>query len=104
MVGEIVLMDESLKNIMLDWANNENIWLRRVAIDFQLKYKNKTDTDLLEKIIVCNLNSNEFFIDKAIGWSLREYSKTNADWVNSFIECNRGSLSSLSIKEASKYL
>lgn len=89
---------------MLEWAENDNIWLRRVAIDFQLKYKKKTDTELLEKIIVCNLNSNEFFINKAIGWSLREYSKINAEWVQSFIERNSDGLSSLSRKEASKYL
>ena len=104
LVGEVILNDPSLKDTMLEWAENDNIWLRRVVIDFQLKYKEKTDTELLEKIIVCNLNSNEFFINKAIGWSLREYSKINAEWVQSFIERNSDGLSSLSRKEASKYL
>lgn len=89
---------------MLEWAKSGSIWLRRVSIDFQQKFKDKTDTELLERIIVCNLNSNEFFINKAIGWSLREYSKINAEWVRSFISRNRNGLSSLSIKEASKYL
>lgn len=104
LVGEVVINNPSLKDTMLEWAKSENIWLRRVSIDFQQKFKDKTDTELLERIIVCNLNSNEFFINKAIGWSLREYSKINAEWVRSFISRNRNGLSSLSIKEASKYL
>jgi 3-methyladenine DNA glycosylase AlkD len=59
---------------------------------------------LLEKIIINNLGQKEFFINKAIGWSLREYSKTNPEWVREFIERHREALSSLSIREASKYI
>ncbi len=103
-VGEIVLIDSSLKTTMLDWAKADNIWLRRVAIDFQQEYKEKTDTELLAKIIEFNLNSNEFFINKAIGWSLRDYSKINPVWVRDFVEKNRDNMSSLSIKEATKLL
>lgn len=103
-VGEIVLKDDSLKKTMLEWAESENIWLRRVAIDFQQKYKQDTDTELLEKIIVCNLNSDEFFINKAIGWSLRDYSKVDPDWVHDFIERHQDEMAPLSIKEARKYL
>jgi 3-methyladenine DNA glycosylase AlkD len=69
---------------------------------FQLKYKGKTDTDFLSKAILNNSDTNEFFVDKAIGWALREYSKTNKEWVGNFIENN--SLSKLSVKEGSKYL
>ena len=60
---------------MLEWAVSDNIWLRRVAIDHQQEYKYKTNEEILEKIIVTNLGSNEFFINKAIGWNLRDYSK-----------------------------
>ena len=38
-----------------------------------------SNTELLEKILVNNFGSSEFFINKAIGWSLRDYSKTNQD-------------------------
>lgn len=45
-----------------------------------------------------------FFINKAIGWALRDYSKTNTDWVKNFIAKYKPGLSTLSIREASKYL
>ncbi len=103
-VGRIVLKDESLKSIMLEWSVDENIWLRRTAIDFQQEYKEKTDTEILEKIILANLNSNEFFINKAIGWSLRDYSKTDSEWVRSFVDEHKEEMASLSIKEAVRLL
>lgn len=87
---------------MLEWAESDNIWLVRVAILFQLKYKEETDTQLLQEIILKNNKSKEFFIAKAIGWILREYSKTNKGWVKDFIEQN--SLQPLSVREGSKYI
>jgi 3-methyladenine DNA glycosylase AlkD len=89
---------------MIDWSKSENIWMRRVAIDFQLQYKEKVDTDLLEKIICTNFGTGEFFIDKAIGWILRDYSKVNPVWVKGFIRKYEDKMAKLSIKEASKYL
>ncbi len=102
--GTIVMKYPYLKEKMRQWSLSENLWLRRVAIDFQQKYKEKTDTALLEEIICNNFGSNEFFINKAIGWSLREYSKVNPEWVRGFVDRYRDVLSNLSIKEASKYL
>jgi 3-methyladenine DNA glycosylase AlkD len=102
--GTIVIKYPYLKEEMLKWSKSENMWLRRVSIDFQQKYKEKTYTALLEEIICNNLGSKEFFINKAIGWSLREYSKVNPDWVSSFLERHKDGLSTLSIKEAGKYL
>lgn len=103
-VGCLVQRYPELKNTMIDWSLEDNIWIRRVAIDHQLLFKERTDTDLLGKIIKNNLNNTEFFINKAIGWSLRDYSKTDPQWVAKFIEENRASMSSLSIREGSKYL
>lgn len=103
-VGYIVLNNKQLEDSMLDWSISENIWLRRVAIDFQQEYKEKTNTELLEKIICNNLESTEFFINKAIGWSLRDYSKINPSWVNDFINRYHDNMSGLSVKEAKKYL
>ena len=54
------------------WRASTNIWLRRTTILFQLNYKKETDFDLLCDIIRENLDSNEFFINKAIGWALRQ--------------------------------
>lgn len=103
-VGDLVQQDISLKDTMLEWAIDENIWLRRVAIDFQQEYKEKTDAELLEKIIVLNLGTEEFFINKAIGWSLRDYSKINPSWVFDFIDRYGSRMSKLSVTEASKNL
>ena len=104
MIGSIVQKNPELEKDMLEWSKSENIWLKRVAIDFQQEYKEKTNTELLEQIINNNLGSNEFFINKAIGWSLREYSKTNPEWVKKFLKKYEDRLSKLSIKEASKYI
>jgi 3-methyladenine DNA glycosylase AlkD len=103
-VGDIALRFPEVNDTLLAWSIDDNFWLRRVAIDHQLKRKAKTDPNLLAKIIVNNFGSTEFFINKAIGWSLREYSKTNPAWVRDFIDRYRRDMSSLSIKEASKYI
>ena len=102
--GHIAFRYPEVNDTLLEWSVDENIWLRRIAIDHQLTRKDKTNTELLEKIIVNNFGTTEFFINKAIGWSLRDYSKTNPDWVRDFILRYRDRLAPLSIKEASKYL
>lgn len=103
-VGSVALRYPEVNETLIDWSTDENIWLRRVAIDHQLGRKEKTDTALLEKIIVSNFGQTEFFINKAIGWALREYSKTNPAWVREFLEKHREQMAPLSIREASKYI
>lgn len=101
-VGYMCLTYPELKAEVEKWIFNSNIWLKRVAIEFQLKYKDKTDADFLKKAILNNADTKEFFVNKAIGWALREYSKTRGEWVKNFIEDNK--LSSLSKREGSKYI
>ncbi len=103
-VGTIALSYPTVNETILAWSVDEDFWLRRIAIDHQLTRKDKTNNQLLERVIINNLGQKEFFINKAIGWSLREYSKTNPEWVRQFIEKNKAEMASLSIKEASKYL
>ncbi|MFP9075690.1 DNA alkylation repair protein, partial [Enterococcus faecalis] len=76
-VGGLTMTYPELSQKMLAWSKAENLWLRRIAIDHQLLRKEKTDRELLETILLNNLGSDEFFINKAIGWSLRDYAKTN---------------------------
>ena len=104
LVGSIIARFPETKEIILAWSCDEDIWLRRLAIDHQLLRKEETDTELLEKILVNNLGKSEFFINKAIGWALRDYSKTNPDWVRDFIERHQTKMAALSIREGSKYL
>ena len=104
LVGSIIAQFPETKEIILVWSRDEDIWLRRLAIDHQLLRKEETDTELLENILVNNLGQTEFFINKAIGWALRDYSKTNPDWVRAFIERHQTEMAALSIREGSKYL
>ncbi len=84
------------------WNSSNNIWLNRSAILFQLKYKKRTDFELLKAIISTHKTSKEFFIQKAIGWSLREYAKTNKEAVLEFIETYP--IMPLSKREALKHI
>jgi 3-methyladenine DNA glycosylase AlkD len=93
---------EVISDVMEDWTVHENMWLRRTSIIFQLRYKGETNEEVLYRYILKNIESKEFFIQKAIGWALREYSKTNPDSVRQFISGNK--LAPLSVREGSKYI
>ena len=84
------------------WRASRNIWLRRTTILFQLNYKKETDFELLCEIIKENLDSKEFFINKAIGWSLRQYARIDPNAVRKFIQSTP--LHPLSRREAMKHL
>ena len=103
-VGSLVIRIEGYDQIMLEWSKDSNIWLRRVAILYQLSLKDKVDKQVLDEILVNNLGDSEFFINKAIGWALRDYSKYNPEWVREFIKKNKENMANLSIREASKYI
>lgn len=103
-IGDMAFSDSRINNLMLKWSEDEDFWIRRIAIDHQLCRKLDTDVVLLEKILVNNFGSSEFFINKAIGWSLRDYSRSNPEWVRDFISRHREKMSPLSIREACKYL
>ena len=103
-IGDVGLRDSRVKDLMIDWSESENIWLKRTAIEHQLGLKDKTDKELLEQIIVNCFGSDEFFVNKAIGWALRDYSKTNPEFVRGFINKYKNTMDSLSVKEASKYI
>jgi len=96
------LYPEEIEKNTQKWILSNNIWLKRSAILFQLKYKETLNTDLLYRIIVPLSNSKEFFINKAIGWILREFGKTNKEWVINFVKKNK--LSNLSVREALKHI
>ncbi len=90
------------ENYLAKWRLSDNFWLRRATILFQLNYKGETDFELLCEIIRENLNSKEFFINKAIGWSLRQYARTDPKAVKRFVRATP--LHPLSRREAMKHL
>ncbi len=67
-----------------------------------MNYKKETDFDLLCEIICENLDSKEFFINKAIGWSLRQYARVDPVAVKQFVQATP--LNPLSRREAMKHL
>ena len=103
-VGSLIIRIKGYDQIMLEWSKDSNIWLRRVAILYQLSLKDKVDKQVLDEILVNNLGDSEFFINKAVGWALRDYSKYNPEWVREFIKKNKENMANLSIREASKYI
>lgn len=103
-IDDISYTDIRFKDLMLEWSIDSDFWIRRVSIIHQLGKKDKTDVKLLEKILINNFGSDEFFINKAIGWALREYSKTNPKWVRDFINKHNNKMNKLSIREGSKYI
>lgn len=97
-VGAIFLKNPEAIHLLESWITDDNMWIRRVAIIHQLKFKKETNLHFLTRAIENNLGSKEFFINKAIGWSLRSYGDTNPEWVIDF--ANNHQLAPLSRKEA----
>lgn len=84
------------------FKNHEIFWMRRIGIILQLGFKNKTDINYLSEMILADIDTDEFFIQKAIGWSLREYAKTDQTWAETFVSENN--LSNLARSEALKHI
>ena len=87
---------------MKAWADSDDMWLNRASIIYQLHYKENTNLDFLQYAVEKHAESNEFFIQKAIGWALRQLTKTNPEWVRQLL--NEVALKPLSFREAKKYL
>ena len=98
----LVKFPEKKHSLIENFSNSDSMWLQRTAIIFQLGYKSKTDFDLLKAECLKHSQSNEFFIQKAIGWALREYGAVNPNGVIEFV--NTASFKPLSRKEALRKL
>jgi len=90
------------KTRIRSWNQENDIWVVRTSILFQLKYKNEVDLPFLSELILPHLESQEFFIQKAIGWILRQVSKSNPDFVRGFM--SEHLLKPTSHREAIKYI
>lgn len=94
---------EDMPKVWALFYGQDDFWLRRVAITLQLSAKSETDVHLLTQAIDYDLQTDEFFIQKAIGWALRQYARTDANWVKAFIHAH-SELSKLAVREATKHL
>lgn len=109
LVGPVLLAHRDAVTPVMDaWSVEDDLWLRRVAVLAQLKHKKQTDTALLERVVLANLEGSpfgsQFFIRKAIGWALREHAKTDPGWVRDLVDRQTGRMSGLTVREATKHL
>lgn len=110
LVGQVLLDHRRAATPTMDaWSvDEESLWVRRTAMLAQLRHGADTDTDLLERVLVANLDDTaygrEFFVRKALGWALRQHARTDAAWVRTFVQTHADRLSGLSRREALKPL
>lgn len=91
-----------MRKMMLAWSKSKDIWKRRTSILCQLQFKKDTDLGLLYACIEPSIDSNEFFLRKAIGWALRQYAWTDPVEVKRYVRRNESRLSGLTKREALK--
>jgi 3-methyladenine DNA glycosylase AlkD len=105
LVGPLFLKyPEHRQTTAVKWIHSDHMWLRRTAILYQLKYREKTDLKQLEFFILQTAHEKEFFIKKAQGWALRTLGNQQSEWVIQFVEQNKKKLSNLCMREALKHL
>ena len=90
--------------VVIAWARDDDLWLRRTAVLSQLRHGADTDTALLAEAIDANLDDRSFWLRKAIGWALREHSRTDPAWVREHVAAWDDRISGLSRREALKHL
>ncbi|WEM45312.1 DNA alkylation repair protein (plasmid) [Photobacterium sp. DA100] len=104
LIGPLVKEHRELEQVVRNWRQSDNMWLRRASLLIHLKHKSETNLPLLEETILMLASENEFFIQKAVGWVLREYAKTDAQYVKLFVQRYQQQLPPLSQREALKNL
>lgn len=93
-----------MRRLLLRWAKSDDPWKRRTAILAQLRFKDRTDAELLYACIEPSLDQADFFSRKAIGWALRQYAWARPEEVRRKVDELGGRLSPLSRREALKNL
>ena len=109
-VGQVLLDHRGAATPVVEgWSvDPDSLWVRRTAVLAQLRHGEQTDSDLLERVLVANLDDTtygrEFFVRKAVGWALRQHARTDPAWVRTFVQHHADRLSGLSRREALKHL
>ena len=93
---------EKMTRVLRQWSHCGDIWKRRTAILSQLRFKEKTDLVLLYRCIEPSIDSDEFFLQKAIGWALRDYAWYDIHEIVRYVNVNKTRLSKVSQREALK--
>lgn len=104
-VGDVLRAHpEETKSILREWSAGNDLWLRRAAIIAQLSSKgDEMDLPFLFEMILPAIDSEEFFLRKAIGWALRQAAREYPKEIVTFVAAHESQLSPLSIREALKH-
>ncbi len=107
LVGPVLRAHPDVAATLLEWADDDDLWVRRAAILSQIGARERTDTSLLAGCVEANLlgsrHGEEFFIRKALGWALRDFARTEPQCVAAYVAALGGRLSPLSRREALKH-
>lgn len=105
LVGEALRADPGVvRPVLVAWATDEELWLRRTAVMCQVGAKDDVDLDLLRLAVDANVDDRTFWLRKAIGWALRDLARAEPDWVRAEVSRLGDRLSGLSRREALKHL
>ena len=105
-VSPMLLDAPDAEQFRLSWSQDEDFWVRRTAMLTLLpRLRRGLDGwDEFAGYADAMLDEEEFFIRKAIGWVLREVSKHSPDLVFEWMKPRAAIASSVTFREAVKYL
>lgn len=104
LVGDVLLGHPlDVTPLMDEWADDDDLWVRRTAVICQVGHRERTDRNLLMRAVEANLDDTTFWLRKAIGWALRDYARTDAESVWDLVDGLGPRMSPLSRREATKH-
>ncbi|XP_066917227.1 uncharacterized protein [Clytia hemisphaerica] len=74
------------RNVLLEFSNSQNLWLRRVAVISTFYHIRQNEFDLTVELGKCLLQDEHHLIHKAVGWMLREVGKRNESVLINFLD------------------
>ena len=103
-IGRTGLRHRDWDPIVATWAFDERLWVRRIALVFQVGRREAANLDILFAACLANTADRDFFMRKGIGWGLRDAARAHPDEVRAFVAQHRDQLSPFSVREATKHL
>jgi len=99
LLGEALAKDPSYMDVIEDWVEDENLWVRRASLVAPVylrraKYLEQVMLDLDRRTLaICDalLNDREKYIRKAVDWSVREVIKRRYDLGREWLFAQAGS-------------
>lgn len=81
------LFEKEDASFLLELAQKESIWKRRIAIVSTLYFIRKGRFDETRAVALALLEDKESLIQKAVGWMLREAGERDQNWLVDFLCC-----------------